>query len=224
MGDIPGVEYTPPVPIAREAIPRHDAVPEIRSLGEIDRGFLSWGMRELPPEERTDPTEVEWQSLGAPTTEHLRETLERTDVSPSELLSRLWEALELPGAAEDYHHALERVVTLLARIRTGDAEALVAAEELAWLDIRLMLARPDTVLTPYMDGRPRYWGANTFTTLRSLYVSEGFLREAVRVADLEAENFGHAVRVDPSGRGFDPARTRDELRSRLEVIHDESAA
>jgi hypothetical protein len=212
MGDIPGLDYTSPVPIDRRSLPDHDKEPEVRRYdfdGE-PQVTVSWGLREISEPGAAYEDKV-WSPLGSPASEHLRDLLEEGARPTSEqLLSRLWEALELPGAADDYHGALERVVTRLRTRSYWEPAVMETVEALAWLDIRLMQAYPSIVIIDHPEAVRPYWGAQAFTTLHNTYVAEGFLRDALAVCELELEF------------GADPRRA-EALRARLEVIASESA-
>jgi hypothetical protein len=210
IGDIPGLDYAPPLPIDRTAIPGHDLEPEVRRMdfGGMNRAYLSWGMREVLPAPG-EPEKQAWTSLGAPVSEHLREPLEASRfITSAELLGRLWEALELPGGGDDYHRVLERVWARLRSNIRREPEAATSVEELAWLDIRLVLAYPDAVRVNY-DGETKYRPVSAFSLLERVYETEGFLSDALRVAELQAQHW--------------ESRRLEELRKRLQVIRDESA-
>jgi hypothetical protein len=212
MADIAGLDYTSPVPVDRASLPDHDKEPEVRRYDFDDepRVMVDWGLRETSEQGAAYEDKV-WTPLGSPASEHLRELVEDGARPTSEqLLRRLWEALELPGAADDYHQALERVITKLRTRSYWEPAVMETVEALAWLDIRLMRAYPSIVIIDHPEATRPYWGAHAFTTLHNIYVAEGFLRDALAVSELELEF------------GADPRRT-DELRARLDLIADESA-
>jgi hypothetical protein len=212
MGDIPGLGYTAPVPIDRASLPDHDKEPELRryDFDNEPRVLVDWGLRETSEPDAAYEDKV-WTPLGSPAIEHLREVLDDGARPTSEqLLRRLWEALELPGAADDYHHALERVGRRLRTMSYWEPAVMENVEALAWLDIRLMRTYPSIVIIDHPEAARPYWGADAFNTLHDIYVAEGFLRDALAVCELELEF------------GADPRRT-DELRARLERMASESA-
>lgn len=67
------------------------------------------------------------------------------DVSGEELLARVWEALELPGSAMDYHFVLQNAVDRLWGARGSYPAALEIIEVFALLDLELMEAAPQAV-------------------------------------------------------------------------------
>jgi hypothetical protein len=199
LGDVPGLDYSPPVVVDREALPRHDATPENREDLPIS-GYLSWGTvwEPIPPDEREDDDDEdsEWsRDIVAPVTDYLREYLAAdADVhragaraegpATPDLLQRLWEGLELPGRPYDYHAAIERVREMLFSRRLAEPEVLERVESLAWLDIRLVLACPYAVLVETGEGADHFHGMSAFDALIRMYRTEGFMREALEVAEL----------------------------------------
>jgi hypothetical protein len=207
LGDIPGVEYSPPVNLDRKRIPGHDVRPEVVAHtnihGEPDF-FLMW------PREGTT-----WRSVNgwAPVREHLLGVLDQDRTPTAQLLRGLWEALELPGEPVDYHWILRDALDRLWRQRWTEPSVLATFESLAWIDVRLVLAFPreTSVLVRPMEGGESYMRRSTpFETLIQLYRTEGFLRTAVELAELEREHF--------------PVEEDDliDIRSRLEAVRAES--
>ena len=214
LGDVPGLEYSPPFVIDREALPRHDAEPENRDDIPIG-GYLSWGTvwEPIPPGEREvdDGEDAEWsRDLEAPVTDYLRTSL-ADDATPStsKFLQRLWEGLELPGRPYDYHVAIERAREGLWSRKLDEPEAVETVESLAWLDIRLVLACPYAVLVQTSEGDQHFYGVSAFDRLIRLYRTEGFMREALEVAEL-AERFSSSPKL------------LDDLRARLEAMRSET--
>lgn len=223
LGDVPGLDYSPPVVIDREALPRRDAEPKNRD-DLPDSGYLSWGTvwEPMPAEEREDDDDedAEWsRDLEAPVTDYLRGYVAEDaghgvllgvdrPATPV-LLQRLWEGLELPGRPYDFHAAIQRVRKMLFARRLGEPEVMETVESLAWLDVRLVLACPYAVLVDTGDGGEHFYGMSAFDALIRLYQTEGFMREAVEVAEL-AERF-------PA-----PSKRLPDLRARLATMQGES--
>jgi len=67
------------------------------------------------------------------------------DSRGEELVVRVWEALELPGSAMDYHFILQNAVDRLWSTRNADPRALEMLEVFALLDLELMEAAPQAV-------------------------------------------------------------------------------
>jgi hypothetical protein len=210
MGDIPGLDYSPPVSVDRAALPRHDEEPEVDSytLEGRETALVMWGMR---PIAEHPSGEAAWESMGSPAVEHLRDVAStETDYPTEQVLGRLREALELPGTPEDYHYALGAVCQKpLTRKLAPDV--LEAVESLAWLDIRLLQTHPDTHIIKTYEGKRAIVSNNGFDTLIAMYREEGFLHDASSVADLR-----HRLADD------NPYVTN--LQARVEAIRSEGAA
>jgi len=212
LGDIPGLDYTSPAVVDRTALPRYDARPEIRhyELEDGPRTLVSWGWE---PDE--DDPEASIGSL-APATAHLREALEDgwtgEEFWPTEqLLQRLYEALELPGEGEDYHRALTQVQRALAPRKLAEPDILDVLEALASLDVRLLLAYPAAVTRHIPEGGQVFLGNSGFNDLIQLYRREGFLRDALELAELEQQHF--------PGNGD---HWLNDVATRLEAIRNEA--
>ncbi len=212
LGDIPGLDYTSPLVVDRTALPRYDAEPEIRryELGDGPRTFLSWGFE---PDENLPGAST---SRHAPATAHLREALEDgwrgEEFWPTErLLQRLFEALELPGEGEDYHRALTQVQRALAPRKLAEPDILDVLESLASLDVRLLLAYPAAVTSHVPEGGQVFLGNSGFNDLIQLYRREGFLRDALELAELEQQHF--------PGNGD---HWLNDVASRLEAMRNEA--
>jgi hypothetical protein len=199
LGDMPGVDYAPTVPVDRAGIPGHDVQPEVRPYrnirGEEDM-LVSW-----------DWGTSDW----APVRQHL-ERVNETTPTP-QVLKRLSEALELPGEPRDYHWVLGSALERLWARRATEPEVLVTVESLAWVHVRLALAFPREcwiLFRPLDESTDRYRRPAGFETLLRLYRTEGFLRIAFQVAELEARHFPVA--------GDELA----DLRSQMELVGAES--
>lgn len=197
LGDIQGLDYTTPAGINRARLPRHDARPEVRTYtfdGKREQS-LWWpagqgGSSASPAHERAFDTQ--------------------RDAPTRALLRRLYETLELPGIASDYHFALLNAYEALWGRRRDEPDVLQELERLCWLDLRLIEALPDTIIAD-QGGEPVSFHVPAFGHLIALYEREGALREALDVAE-RAERFGQQnVRID-------------DLRRRLAALEAEDAA
>jgi hypothetical protein len=101
---------------------------------------------------------------------------------PEALVQHLHEVLELPGITSDYHFAIQGCAEALWKQRRRDPALLAEVERLCWLDIRLVEARPETI-TYEREGTKAYAGVSAFGRLVELYGHEGFLHEALDVAE-----------------------------------------
>ena len=178
FAEIPGVDYPGSQGVKRSRLKWHDAVP--RSVG----GFLSW-----PSGSSASPAH--------------EQAFKQDDKSIAEALNRVSEALELPGEPVDYHFAIQGVAEFIRKHHREDPSALSEMERLAWLDLRLVEACPECVS---FDGR--YVRILAFAILVDLYTEEGFIREALEVAE-RAQRF-QAVEIDI-----------DDLRQRIARIESE---
>jgi hypothetical protein len=171
LADVPDVGYTADPRVKRGRLPGHDTVPTI-SLHTFEgepREYLSWPM----------PNGSTIQSpAGSYSATHLQDSAKSAEM----LLQRLHETLELPGTVSDYHFAIQRCVEELWRHRQREPTVLQEVERLCWLDIRLIEARPETIVSP-KKGDPTYFQILAFGHLVDLYSGEGFLREALEVAE-----------------------------------------
>jgi hypothetical protein len=191
MGDIPGLDYEPPVHIDRAALPNHDAVPELHR-SEFDgrvRESLWWEYIEQGEEVRRSKAPAHMVAFSG---------TDDRELASETGLTRLWEGLELPGEPSDYHFAIQgRAEALWSRYRQ-EPEMLEWFEYLNWLDLRLIQAVPDAVRDEYAGDQPErseFYRVSAFSNLISLYLREGFLQAAQGVAEL-AKRFGqseHAI-------------------------------
>lgn len=194
FGDIPGVTYETPSGLDPKKLPEYGVVPEI-SVYEFEgkrRETLWW------PEDggRTSASPAKNRMAGHFTT-----------VSTREILVNCLEALELPGEPVDYHFLIQRCAGALWNRRRKEPDFLDDVEKLCWLDIQLIQARPDTVRIEGSD-EPRFYYVSAFLILIDLYQREGFLREALDVAELAARY----------GQGL---IARDRLAERLAAVENE---
>ena len=191
MGDIPGLEYEPPVPIDRTALTNHDAVPDVdrhEFEGRIIES-LWWSYAEDGEEVGTSASPVQAVAFSGD---------DNRELATKTVLRRLWEALELPGEASDYHFAIQSAAAALWGRRSAEPEVLESFEHLNVLDIRLIEAVPDAIRDEYAEvrpGRSEFYTVSAFRNLINLYTREGFLREALGVAQV-AERFGQGEHVD----------------------------
>lgn len=172
FGDIPGIAYNPPPHINRSRLAGHDAVPEVEVYElEGERKESLWW-----------PTK-DGGSSASPV--HERAFGSASDVSTATLLRRTYEALELPGEPSDYHFLIQGCADDLWSRRREEPGVVAEVERLCWLDVRLVQARPDAVRDEY-SADERFYGILAFGRLIEIYEREGFLAEALEVAELAA--------------------------------------
>ncbi|MGW9498170.1 hypothetical protein ACWG5P_28005 [Streptomyces prasinus] len=103
------------------------------------------------------------------------------DSRGEELVARVWEALELPGSAMDYHFVLQNAVDRLWSTRNADPRALEMLEVFALLDLELMEVAPQAVsfdgIEPMAFAR-----VSSVPRLIGLLEREGAFTEALAVA------------------------------------------
>jgi hypothetical protein len=97
------------------------------------------------------------------------------------VLRRIYEALELPGTAADYHFALLHSYEILWNRFRERADLLPELEQLLLLDIALVESRPDIL---QIGGEDQTFWANVpaFYHLMRLYEREGYLEDALAIA------------------------------------------
>jgi hypothetical protein len=166
--NIPGVRYEPSIAVDPASLPKHNVKPKVYTFdfdGE-KRKSLSW---ETPDGSTSQSPASEWMSV-----EGRKET-------PETVIQRVYEALELPGTAFDYHFALLHAYDDLAG-RARRAPALLAeVERLCLLDVMLLEAVPDVVLNFGGRDLPPL-RAPSFARLIDLYERNGFLDDALAIA------------------------------------------
>jgi hypothetical protein len=172
IGDIPGLDYRTDSRINRAVLPGVDSYPEVRR-------YMS--------EDGTLKESYWWPNgdglSGAPPARRWMNEIRSSDLPTEALQQRLYESLELPGAASDYHFSIQGTVDTLWARRRDEPEVRTSIEELAWLDIRLIQAHPAAVTYESADG-PSFFGITTFGRLVYLYEREGAWRDALAVSDL----------------------------------------
>jgi hypothetical protein len=194
FGDIPGIDFEPARGINPSRLRGHDVVPEVH-VDEFEgkrRERLWW------------PTKSGGGSA-SPAIE--RAFTESRHVSSAALLKRVYEGLELPGEPGDYHFLIQGYANELWGRRRQEPGVLGDVEKLCWLDVRLIEARPDTVMYQSTDGST-FFGVAAFSILINLYQREGSLREALDVAERAARY----------GQGQED---RDRLAERISAVERE---
>ena len=196
MGDIPGLDYEPPVAVNRSQLANSELVPEVHSH-DIDGRLhesLWWRYPEHGKYGGTSSSPAHQFAFGEVAAE----------LATATLLKRLWEGLELPGEPPDYHFAIQGVAGALWGRRRQEPEVLAWLEYLSWLDIRLIRAWPDAARNEYASADPgsaEFYSVPGFSRLIDIYSREGFLEEALGVARLASEfGQGEEAVVDLEGR------------------------
>jgi hypothetical protein len=171
LADIPGVGYQGHPGVDRQSLPNHDLRPRMSTstYGGKQETYASWDM---PNGVITSQSPAAaWASSGSP------------DASWSDRVTRLYETLELPGSGSDYHLAINSTVDALWDSRRQDPDVLPVLERLCLLDIKLIEAHPE--IGQYANGENSFsLYAPAFGHLIRLYEREGYVKEALKVAQL----------------------------------------
>ena len=93
-------------------------------------------------------------------------------------------SLELPGELLDYHFAIQGCCSELWRLRLEEPWVLAEIERLCWLDIRLIQTHPDIV---QVKNEREFLLITTMQHLIAIYEQEGYLYEALQVAEIAAQ-------------------------------------
>jgi hypothetical protein len=185
FGDVPGLDYETPQAVAPSTLPGYETTPRQTRASLFDgREFdrLVWGGEE---EDEYGFAETSGRS---PAQAHSWAE-DRDELPSAELLQRLWEALELPGEPSDYHFALQSTSDLLWRRRREEPQNVRRCEYIYLLDLRLIEACPEAIRNEFageVDADMPFYHATVFTSLTGIYEREGFLMEALRVAETGA--------------------------------------
>ncbi len=164
LADVPKLAYEGVPEVDGTKLPGFDLEPEI-SVYEFEgkeHSGLMWS-------NYTSASPAKSHSLDSQT----------ADASPRTLLRRLEEALELPGELLDYHFAIQTCATSLYKMHPEHPEVLQDIERLCWLDIELVEAYPEII--EFEPGKR--FRVSTFESLLHLYEREGYLHEAMEVAE-----------------------------------------
>ena len=182
FGVIPGVSYATPAGIEVKSLPGYGRTPEVRHIE-------SKSVPGYEPSSRFEPFDIlSWGDTSeSPAAAHA--SFDSTNLSAAWIVERIAEVLELPGTASDYHFALAAAAEDLYMRRYFEPSAMSEAERLWLLDVDLIEARPDAFVYTDSDGTPNYYGFASLARLASVYSNEGYLREALALAE-KAEAFG----------------------------------
>jgi hypothetical protein len=183
FGDIPNITFEGAPPVDPKRLRGYGVVPEIQGHDfDGKRRETLW-----------------WPENGGGTSAspaHGRAFGDSRDVTAAKLLKNVFEGLELPGEPSDYHFLLQGCATELWKRRREEPDVLDEVEKLCKLDIQLVQARPDAVTDQYGE-EPKFYSILTFGILMDLYQREGFLTEALEVAELAAHyGQGDKGRID----------------------------
>lgn len=109
--------------------------------------------------------------------------------NPSRVIQRCYEALELPGTSSDYHFVVLGALASAWSERRRQPDLYEEVEKLALLDIQIIERGPSD--DPEMDLRTVSQPA--FDRLVELYRGEGYLEDAIIIADRASRFLGPHV-------------------------------
>lgn len=172
LADVPGVDYIGDARVKGSLLPGYGTVPRLNAYtfeGERLESLL-W------------PT-ANGQTSQSPASRHAGAASSPGPGDPlGAMLQCLYEVLELPGIASDYHFAIQGCIEELWKQRHQEPAILSEVARLCWLDIRLVEARPETITYEH-GANVTYAGVSAFGQLVDLYSHEGFVSEALDVAE-----------------------------------------
>lgn len=183
LAEVPGLGYKRSTEIERKNLPGYNDRPEIRTY-EFDgkrRTGISWPW----PNGSTSASPA-----------HRRNTLSHAEKPNAEAaLRQLLEILELPGELSDYHFAIQACHEILWKHRHQAPWVAEKVFELCWLDIHLLEAYPKALAYEFDEPgfMPRILA---FERLRLMYQREGYLHEALDVAQRAAKLAQGKTNVD----------------------------
>lgn len=176
---IPGVRWTPLVPIERGTLRGLDAQPRVERIRGFD-GRTYDRVEWLAP----SGEEVSEES-GSPAALHQRQLELDRELAPRTIAKAITEMLALPGTRSDYHFGMLSSWGALHGVRRRDRRAFGWIEALCLADISLMELGPELVFAEDhwsdLEERGGYPVVPAFHQLSSLYQREGFLAAAVNI-------------------------------------------
>lgn len=197
LAAVPGVTYSGPPNINRKKLPEAKAKPRIETFSDGGKvhSFAMWDTNEGV------------STSQSPAAVHF--SIDRDSDTPSEVLTRLDETLELPGSAADYHFALLAAYEWLSKQCRTKPDLLADLERLCLLDVSLVEACPQATSLgadeePYMVSIP------AFHHLIRIYEREGFIADALAIA----------LRAAACGQG---TAEQERLTSRIQELKSEDA-
>jgi hypothetical protein len=173
LAELPGLRYDGSSGVDRRRLRGRNAVPQVQKFRDFE---------DRPSESLWWPaSDGKGGGSASPAQQHGMDP--QQDAPVSAVLRRVYETLELPGEPSDYHFALMGAYERLWARRREAAGLLEEVEKLCLLDVRLIEARPD-IVTDERGGKTMFLRVPAFGRLIFMYEREGFLREALEVAEL----------------------------------------
>ncbi|MFF1322411.1 hypothetical protein ACFVZZ_23710 [Streptomyces chartreusis] len=158
LAAVPGVRFTGSPGVVR------DSLRAARVRPKESYGSLMW-------------PSAEGSTSATPASRHVP-----VEASGAGLVTRVWEALELPGEAMDYHFVLQGAVDRLWSGRRAYPEGLALLEGFALLDLELMEAAPQAISFDSGPVPATFVHVTSVPRLVMLLEREGAFTEALGVA------------------------------------------
>ena len=196
LAEVPGVPYAGSPHVDPARLPGRDLRPVVETY-ELDDGDTY--------------SNVRWSEPGgeaslSPASRHAHKE-EASGLSSGALLRRLEEALELPGEPRDYHFAMVTYCEEAYKRRRDNPDVLEEVERFCIADIGLVEAHPEAA----QNAADEFYRIPSYGRLVILYEREGFLREALDVAE---RGLTHGQDLGPKV---------EELRARVSDLEAEDA-
>jgi hypothetical protein len=183
LADVPRVNYPGSSDVNRKQLPGYNAKPEVHRYefdGKLNES-LHWPTRD--------------GSTSASPAQQWQTKLRKGEDAGRTALRQLYEALELPAELHNYHFLIQQCCDQLWQwsYRREQHWVYPVVESLSWVDIRLVEIYPSIITNKYRKRAedPKFFSVTAFSRLISLYLREGYVREALSVAE-------RAVRVGNS--------------------------
>jgi hypothetical protein len=169
MADVPGIQFDGSPGVDRAVLPGVGRRPRVQG------GYMSW------------PAADGGSSSASPA--HERAYADLSGLSRDDVVRWVWEGLEVPGTASDYHFLLQGAVEQAWSRRREDPAWLHALETFAYLDLALVEAAPHAVTLEGALPAGEFVRIASIERLLTLLEREGALREAGALAH-RAQRFG----------------------------------
>ncbi len=169
LADVPKVGYRGHPNVDRRRLPGYDLQPQIDTFDfdGMRHRSLSWPTAEGSTSQ--SPASA-WCSFDEP-----------RHATAADVLRRIYEVLELPGTAADYHFALLQAYEILWSQFRQQPEILAELERLCLLDIALIESQAAILQMGGEDGT--FWArVPAFHYLIRLYELEGYVEDALAIA------------------------------------------
>lgn len=170
LADIREVGYSGSPGVQRDKLPGYNLKPEVKHYDVGGRRVESLWWDDQGRSSSASPATT-WAQQAVP-----------EPATPQAVLQRLYEALELPGEASNYHFAIQNCHEALWHHRYEHPWVVPEIERLCWLDIRLLEADPKILQFEVQGGKVSYGRSRAFERLIRLYERNGYLAEALDVA------------------------------------------